>query len=204
LKCSYSGLNLLQERIFGLSHSKGFFKYLLTNRKYITITLPYYEYLRGIVFIEDLRDVYGEEVPFSLDISKLLYILYDDFLNQIKRGAKNEEIAHYLIGGKERYFSKQQKRVLKAITKHVFEMDTIEEGEEAHSNEKTAYLDIRIRETEVLRGEILLNDLESFLQGRELSVEQVIAIVYLEFIERIKQEGNSTKIQKSVLGYLKR
>jgi hypothetical protein len=61
-----------------------------------------------------------------------------------------------------------------------------------------------MKETEVLRGEILLNDLDPYLEGIELSIEDVISIVYLDFIESIKKEGNSIKVQKSILAHLRR
>lgn len=93
--------------------------------------MPYYDYIRGKIFIEDLRDNFGEKVPYHFDIAVLLHMLYDDFLAKIKKGAKNEEIARYLIRGKEKHFiKKKQKRVMKALTKHVFEFETVEEEEE--------------------------------------------------------------------------
>lgn len=210
MKKSYSSHNVLQERLSGLSEARGFFKHIFSQRRILTVTMPYIDYLRGIVFCDDLRDNFGEEVPFQFDISLLVYMLYDDMLTQIKKGgAKNEQIASYLVAGKQKYFPTkvQEKRVLKPLTQHVFRFETVEEEmvvSNTSQDDKKAYLGIRMKETEVLRGEILLNDLEPFLDGIELSIEDVIAIVYLDFIENIKKEGNSTKVQKSILAHLKR
>jgi hypothetical protein len=209
LKRSYSSLNLLQGRLSGVSESIGFFKYFFSSRKYLTVELPYYSYLRGNVFISDLRDNYKEEVPYAFDLSTLIFLLYDDLMNQIKRGvADNKQIAQYLIAGKNKYFPKKtvEKRVLKPLTKHVFEYQTIEEedDDEAPNEEKTAYLTIRMRESEILRGEVLLHDLDSYFSGEEITIEQVIAIVYLDFIENVRNNGNSLKVQKSILSHLKR
>lgn len=207
MKKSYSSWNLLHESLSGLADTRGLFKYLFTNRKYITVKIPYYDYLRGKVFIQDLRDNFENEVPPQFDFSVLLYLLYDDFLTQIKRGAKNPQIADYLMAGSKKHFQKQikQKRVMKPLTKNIFEFETIEEEEYLEPEEdKTAYLELRMKESEILRGEVLIHDLEPFMKGIELSIEDVIAIVYLDFIENIKKEGNSTKVQKSILGHLKR
>lgn len=209
MKKSYSRLNILQERFSAFGEAKGFFKHMMSQRRILTVTVPYYEYLRGIVFCDDLRDNYGEEVPFQFDLSLLMFLLYDDFLAQIKRGsAKNDQIAAYLQAGKKKYFQQRltEKRIMKPLTRHVFAFETVEEEEEPEviSETKRAYLDIRMKETEVLRGEVLLNDLEAFMKGVDISIEEMITIIYLDFIENIKQQGNSAKVQKSILAHLKR
>lgn len=187
--------------------SPRFFKRLfLSDRQLITVEIPYYDFIRGKVFIDDLRDNFTEDVPFQFGISELLYMLYDDFLNQVKRGAKNDQIAGYLKSGIQRHFTskKREKRILKPLTNHVFEFETIEEDDSPSQKVKTAYLDIRMKESEVLRAEVLLFDLEPFLGDTELSIEQMIAIVYLDFIDNVKAEGNSLKVQKSILAHLKK
>ena len=169
--------------------------------------MPYYDYIRAKIFIEDLRDNYKEEIPYQFDIAVLLHMLYDDFLTQVKKGAKNEQIANYLLAGKRRYFQKkpQQKRVMKPITQYIFEFETIEEEDDVKAEEdKTAYIELRMRESEVLRGEVLAHDLLCFTKGVEISVEEMITIVYLDFIQNVKSEGNSLKVQKSILSHLKR
>ena len=85
----------------------------------------------------------------------------------------------------------------------MFEFETIIEEEEVKPQEnQTACIVLRIRETELLRGEILLHDLFSNTDF-EISVEELISIVYLDFIEQIKNEGNSLKVQKSILTHIK-
>lgn len=179
----------------------------MNNRKYVTITLPYYDYLRGEVFIEDMRDTFPDEVPFQFDMGTLLYMLYNDFLMQVKRGAPYDQIANYLMNGKNKYYKKrtQSKRVMKPLTNHVFEFQTIEEEQEPpkEKEEKRADLEIRMKESEILRGEILLHDLSSYMKDIIVTVEEMIAIIYLDFIEHVKSGGNSAKVQKSILMHIK-
>lgn len=141
---------------------------MISQKRILTVAVPYYEYLRGIVFCDDLRDNFGDEVPFQFDLTLLLFLLYDDFLDQIKKGsAKNEQIANYLLAGKKKYFQQRtvEKRIMKPLTPYVFTFETVEEEKEPElisGAQKKAYLDIRVKETEVLRGEILVNDLEPY------------------------------------------
>lgn len=210
MKKSYSGLNLLQKKLSAIPEEyKSFLDYFILNRKYLTLCLPYYEYLRGVVFIDDLRDNYGDEVPNSLDISSLIYLLYDDFLTQVKRGvAKNEDVAAYLSKGKEKYFHlpKKEKRVMKALSKNLLQFETIDDDDDEmdeRSDDKKAYLEIRVKETEILRAEILIHELSPFLNRTNLNVEEVMGIIYLDFINTLKNEGNSLKVQKSILARIK-
>ncbi|MED1203538.1 hypothetical protein [Heyndrickxia acidicola] len=206
MKKSYRNPNMLQEKISGKSAPKNLFRALFSSRRYLTIALPYYDYLRGNVFIEDLKDAYGEEVPLMFDISVLLLLLYDDMMNQVKKGAKHKEIAAYLKQGAKQYFSKRtnEKRVMQAVNERLFTFETIEEEIEKDEKEKTAYLEIRIREAEILRGEVLLHDVEPFMEGIHVSIEQLISLVYLNFIQGVKAEGNSPQVQKSIVAHLKK
>lgn len=210
LKKSYSSLNILQEKLVGLTDRKGLFTHFFSNRPYLQIKLPYYEFLRGKIFCEDLRDNYKEEVPFNFDISLLMYLIFDDCLSQIKRGAKHEQIAGFLVAGKKEFFRKhaQVKRIMKPLSEYVFEFEDIEEEEyEETPSEKPriAYVTLRLKQSELLRAEVLLHDLQPFMEdGFEITVEELITIIFLNFIDTIKKEGNTVKVQKSILAHLKR
>ena len=129
MKKSYRNSPMLQEKVTGKSAPKNLFRALFSSRRYLTIALPYYDYLRGNVFIEDLKDAYGEAVPLMFDISVILLLLYDDFMNQVKRGAKHHDIAMYLKQGMRQYFSKpkQEKKVMHAVIERLFTFETVEE-----------------------------------------------------------------------------
>ncbi len=92
---------------------------------------------------------------------------------------------------------------MQAVNERLFTFETVEEEVEEEVKEKTAYLEMRIRESEILRGEVLLHDVEPFMEGTNVAIEQLISLVYLNFIEGIKAEGNSPSIQKSIIAHLK-
>jgi hypothetical protein len=206
LKRSYSSLNLLQQKLKGFSSEKGFFDYIFNNRKYLTLVVGYYDYLRGKVFIEDIYDMY-EDVPYGFDLAVLIHLLYKDFMTQIKKGAENKQVAGFLLSGKAEYLGKKkvERRVMKALTEHVFTFESIEEDiiEEKHKKEKEAHLTIRMKESEILRGEIFLHDLSPFLKDEHMTIEDLLTILYLDFIKQIKEHGNSVKVQKNILFHLK-
>lgn len=205
MKKSYSSLNLLHQKLTGSTSPKGFFEYLFNNRKYLTLVFGYYDYLRGKVFIEDMLDMY-EDVPHGFDLAVLIHLLYRDFMNQIKKGTENKQIAGFLLSGKAQYLGmkKTEKRVMKALTEHVFSFESMEEHiiEEKADEDKEAHLTIRLKESEVLRGEIFLHDLSPFLKDEHITIEDLLTILYLDFIKQIKEHGNSTKVQKNILFHL--
>lgn len=206
LRKSYSKLNLLQKKLQGLSSTKSLFDYIFGNGKYLTIILGYYDYLRGEVFIDDMFDMY-EDVPRGFNLAVLIHVLYKDFITQIKKGNINKQVAGFLLSGKERYLreNKVEKRVMKAVTEHVFTFESIEEEiiEEEVEKEKKAHVTIQMKESELLRGEIFLHDLSPFLKGEHLTIEDLLIILYLDFINQIKEQGNSMKVQKNILSHLK-
>jgi hypothetical protein len=206
LKKSYSEHNLLQERLMGRFKPRSLFKYLITSRKAISIKIPYYEYLRGRIFINDIKDIYGDEVPHSFDILALICMLYDDFMDQMKRGGEHKLAAMYLLEGKMKLSAKsvQAKRELKALSSHIFSMEEVEIENEDTKDERHAYLEILMKEEEILRGEVLIHDLENYLDGQALSVEDIIVIRYVDFINKIKQEGNTQRAQNSIKSILYR
>ncbi|MCM3034051.1 hypothetical protein [Niallia sp. MER 6] len=197
---SFSGLSLLNEK---MSNSyKGLFQSFFSSKKYINVKLPYYDYLRGQVFIQDLRDNYPEDMSYSFDIGDLIHMLYMDFLQQIKRGVKNEDVAVYLKQSMEKYFPTKlvEQRVFKQVSHYSFQYEHMEEFEEDEEDEeKFAYLDIRTAEKIILRGEILLYDLSPFLNGTSVTLEQLIAIIYLDFIKNVQAHGNSIAVQQTIL-----
>lgn len=207
LNKSLSSYNVLRDRLAGKPVEANFFKFIFQNRKYLTLCIDYYDYLRGKIFIEDLIDSH-EDVPHQFDLAVLIYLLYKDFLNQVKQGVEHKQIADFLLSSKKKY-SKQEKvekRVLKPISKHVFNMETYEEPIETNPDQeadKKAYLDIRIRESELLRAEVLLHDISEHLKGQSLSVEDLLTFLYLDFINLIKSKGNTTHIQKNILFHIK-
>ncbi len=201
LKKSYSQWNVLQERLSNQKDS--LLDFLFTSKyRYIEIKLPYYEYLRGQVFCQDFMDLF-DEAPYTFSVVDLMSILFEDFLNQIKKGnTQYESMARFLVDNKYKYLEppKKETRVLKKVNTNLFSFETTEEVMSVKEEDsRKAYLTVKIRDKVLLRGEIFLHDLSPFLHKEQLQIEELFAILYLDFIAKIKEKGNNVDVMKAIL-----
>ena len=56
-----------------------------------------------------------------------------------------------------------------------------------------------MRKAKIQRTEILLYDLSQSMEQEKITVEELITILYLDFIDRIKKEGNNEKVMRSII-----
>lgn len=204
LKKSYSQLNLLQEKILTSFEKKTWVDFFFTSKyRYLDLQFPFYDYLRGKVFIEDIKEVFDEEVAFNFSINHLIDLLYTDFLTQIKKGVNYEDMASFLVDLKYKYLSPSitKKRVMKRVDTNLFSFETIEEevplSEE--EQEKTVYITLRIKDSAILRGEIFLHDLSRYTADQSIQIEELIVILYTDFIAKIKDKGNNLDVMKAII-----
>ncbi|MFP7442637.1 MULTISPECIES: hypothetical protein [Bacillus] len=205
MKKSYSTLDLLQKQLSGITEPKGFFSFF-SDKRYLKIAIPHYYLIRAKVFIQDLRDNFNDQVPFNFDVAILIWLLYDDFLTQVKRGkANHEHVTNFLVSGKKRYFQKSSKQTtnMKPLTTRVFSFEHNEEEltEESLKEAKTAYITLRMRESEILRGEVLLDDLFNMV-NTDISVEEMVSIIFMDFMQTVKTEGSSMKLQRTIISHI--
>ncbi|KMY42771.1 hypothetical protein [Peribacillus loiseleuriae] len=134
-------------------------------------------------------------------VSCLDSLTLSDFITHIKKGTQFKQVARFLLSGKVNYLGKKrtEKRVMKALMEHVFSYESIEEEiiDVKPEKEKEAHLTIRIKDSEILRGEIFLHDLSPFLNEQHITIEDLLTILYLDFIKQIKEHGNSMIVQKT-------
>ncbi|MEY9870361.1 hypothetical protein ABIE66_005867 [Peribacillus sp. B2I2] len=57
------------------------------------------------------------------------------------------------------------------------------------SKEKRAEDTLRIKESEIYRGEVFLHDISPYLIDVELTVEDLLVILFMDFLKRIKEKG---------------
>lgn len=181
---------------------RSFLQYLKTNKKVITIKIPYYDYLRGKLFVADVLEIHGDDVPPSFDVNELIFILFDDLMNQIKRGGSHSDIAAFLLAGKAKFLdrnSKVEKRQLKALSSHIFSMEDVQEEQAEETDLKFAYIQIIMKEDQLLRAEVLLHDItDDLLNGQTITVEDIFTIRFLDFIAKVKDKGNTASVQQSI------
>ncbi len=200
MKRSYSQLSILKNKLlYGTKERKGFFDLIMPQYRYLKIEVPYYEYLRGEVFVEDIKDLF--EKAQHLTLYHLIVLLYFDFLEQVKKGSKYEQICPFLISAKKKYLDRPTvlKRELKQVTSHLLSLEQREEEMEVTSQEKRAEITLRIKEAEIYRGEVFLHDISPFLMSEEITVEELLVILYMEFLQSVKEKWNSILVMKNIL-----
>jgi hypothetical protein len=63
----------------------------------------------------------------------------------------------------------------------------------------TVEITLRIKESEIYRGEVFLHDISPFLMSEEITVEEILVILYMDFLQRVKEKGNSIQVMKNIL-----
>ena len=208
MKKSFSKLNLLSQDYISPFRISGLSKWLQLDLAKLTIILPYYDYLRGLVFIDDVKQVFEDEAPEELDLAALLSLLHDDFLYHTQKGVRShQETVNFLLSGKQTYFKKpkqNQKKTIKQVQLNTFifvpeeDEDNVEEEIE-QPEEDNMIIEMVMRKAKIQRTEILLYDLSSYMDQDRVTVEELITILYLDFIDRIKKGGNNEKIMRSII-----
>jgi hypothetical protein len=210
---SFSKLQLLKSKF--QEESKSFWQVLKEpNYRYLEIELPYYDYLRGNVLISDMQNVL-EDCP-GIDIGKLIALLYLQFLYQVRKGATTvnnkkqgldlETLGYKLVSIKNdciapKLIEKVRKEEFKQVSPNTWAFEEHDEEIEQTKKNKPKYACpvIRMKAEDIYRGEILLNDLSQINEDIDFSVEELLAMLYIDFIKRIKQEGNDEKVLKSIV-----
>jgi hypothetical protein len=198
---SFSRLNLLSKEYIS-PFKKGFSQLIRWDTSILRITLPYYDYLRGLVFIDDTKRVYEEETPITFDLAALISLLHDDFIYHTQKGVRNhQQTASFLLHMKENYLSTKQTKTMKRVEGkgNTFAFEIEEEEESVNKEKDVVIIELSMREAKIQRTEVLLYDISPYFQGEWITVEELITILYLDFIHKVKREGNNEKVMKSVL-----
>lgn len=212
---SFSKLELLKNKFH--EETKSFWQLLSEPKyKYIEVVIPYYDYLRGNVLLADMRSVV-ENCP-GIDLAKLIYLLYLQFLYQVRKGvtAVNNKkqgldlstLGYKLSSLKNEYITPKLVEKVKIeefnqISPTTWILEEQEQEEEVkdtrNDKPKNAYLTIRIKTSEIYRGEVLLYDLHNINEDIDFEVEELMAMLYVDFIKKIKKEGNDERVMKSIV-----
>ena len=96
----------------------------------------------------------------------------------------------------------QQKRVLKQVKPNLFSFIQREEEMEVTSEEQKeqqAEITLKMKESEIYRGEIFFYDISPYLMNEEITVENLLVILFMDFLQRIKEKGNSTQENLNII-----
>ncbi|MDM5356474.1 hypothetical protein [Peribacillus sp. ACCC06369] len=85
------------------------------------------------------------------------------------------------------------------MTTNLFSFEQREEEVEVTSEEKRAENTLRIKESEIFWGEVFLHDISPYLMDEELTGEDLLVILFMDFLKRIKEKGKSSQAMKVIL-----
>jgi hypothetical protein len=146
----------------------------------ITLRLPEHEVLRAELFIEDVAEQLDENM--DLTIIDLLALLLKDFL-QLAASSKIEVLKNSLIEKKREFLLK---------TERVEEFVEVAPGHSSlrirEKARRTRYceVELQIPRKTALRLEVILYDLEQMYKPFQMSVEDLIMIVFMEFVNLLR------------------
>lgn len=184
------------------------------------LKMRYVDVLRGEELVNDIKDTFIEYYPqvASLNLGDIITVLYSDFLRQIKNGNQNHKLAaEFLLSGKSRYLAqldkpKVQKKEFHQVNQNTFIFEDVDDDEDLEElsdkfgSGELVFVDILFKKRDINRGKVFLYDITTYLNDEVFSLEDMIVIRYLNFIEQVRLEGNSHKVMKAILknlGYKK-
>ncbi|WP_216830164.1 hypothetical protein [Alkalihalobacterium elongatum] len=174
---TYNPTGLLDKALHNLAR-----KFAPTIDLKYTISVPVSEFLRGELFCEDVSELIDK--PFTQ--TNLISILLDDFLYQTKHSKNPYELYRMLHSG-----------IKQPIEIHHYRG----ESEVVHINkevQRKKVIDCTIKRKKALRLEVFLSDLASLEPELTFSVDDVIELLYRDFIQQFKK-GNLSNVMECIL-----
>ena len=192
----YSSANLLKEELDIVTDNDFFSKFLSkltkTSTIHLKIEVPVNLYLRGEIICDDVSEL--SEMDF--DQEDLMYLLFNDFLLFAKKNPDPVTIYKLLTSlereaGKEAVLEKQSQGNVFSLT--------------YKSNRNTMKtIQTRFRRKLALRGEVLLADLEEAQPEHGYTLEALLALLYCDFVDRLRKGSNPEVINTIVSSITKK
>jgi hypothetical protein len=161
----YSQYGLINRGLMQLNHGglmNRFFKIIITDKRLsFAISVPNELYFRAEVLCDDIFQLRESDKEYTQ--GELIQHLFLDFLDEVRKNDGNVGSIH------TRLTVRQQ------------ELPMVNEQPLIPTRSKTTVL-TKLDRSEVLRAEILLQDLDYFAPNHGLTVEKLIEIVYLDFL----------------------
>ncbi|MBT2605322.1 hypothetical protein J7E55_20260 [Bacillus sp. ISL-53] len=160
---SYAPSGLFNKIMFRLTRKQS------TSIEY-TITVPVSDFLRGQLFCDDVSEAMEE----TITQNHLISILLDDFLFDAKRCSNPYDLYNELMN-KDRQSIQVNTFEDKPITKQINKIE-----------KRSKKLICAIQRKEALRLEVMLSDIADLEPTRFFTVEDVLQIIYCDFILKYK------------------
>ncbi|WP_284646386.1 hypothetical protein [Paenibacillus silviterrae] len=161
----------------------------------LRLELRPYDILRAEVFLDDLYECTDEEV--KLDVIELVALLYAGFLKQVRLAKKSslKNLASRLMQKYDNWLDTSE--VVRTYQEQKPDhWILVEQVQENKSN--VATLHIEMRRKSIVRGEVLLRDLNELVPSFALTLEQLISTLFVDFVAQVKS-GKTAELIDALL-----
>lgn len=199
----YSAANLLNEEISSYWNRKNkgvitraFGNLLKQSHVILSLHIPKPLYFRAEILCEDISELSGIE----FDHEDLLSLLYQDFLTYLKKHQSLDTLYNHLTEKSEQFFLIHDYKQTNQETNLLIGSFDSEPSQKRRSS-NMATLMFRTKRKDILRGEVALSDLAEVYPNHTFTLEQVLEMIYCEFIEKYRR-GKSEKAVANILSHL--
>lgn len=184
VEIKYSQYGLINRSLLQLEET-GFmnriFNALITDKRLtFKISIPNDLYLRADVLCDDVLQMRTVEKEYTQ--GELVQHIFLDFLDEVRRHDSNVGAIHTRLNVR------------------LQQLPLVNDQPIIPSRSKTS-IQTKIDRRDVLRAEVLLQDLSYFVPNHGLNVEKLIEIVYLDFLTEY-QKGRRKNVIKEILEYI--
>lgn len=180
----YSQYGVLNRSLMQLGETgimNRFFNALITDKRLtFKISVPNELYLRAEVLCDDVLQMREKEKVYTQ--GELVQHIFLDFLDEVRKHDSNVGAIHTRLNVR------------------LQQLPMVNDQPIIPSKSKTTVI-IKIDRRDVLRAEVLLQDLSYFAPNHELNVEKLIEIVYLDFLLEYTK-GRRKNVIKEILEYI--
>ena len=176
----YSKLNLIGEELKKLQ-STGLDKlWYMLHRKHVVVTIevPKDLFFRAEILVEDIQE--QSETRFTQ--TDLINLLYDDFLKVIKKSGNVSDF-YQRLSVRE---SKKNTKITNMSGNKLNDWTSL----------PMAQIPLLLPRKAALRGEVFLADLEHFYPEHPFQLEDVLEIIYIDFLNEFKRGSLSDVVEK--------
>ncbi|MFT9486638.1 MAG: hypothetical protein ACH0QD_04615 [Tepidibacillus sp.] len=159
------------------------------------LNISSYDLFRAEILVEDLIALAGEDLEFNVDM--LIILLYEDFLRQIRAGEELKTLLNRLYQKHSNIFEETYE-YLEQENYYTLKLH------KTTSKKKNKYTQfpIEISRQSAIRGEVLLYDLYKIDDNFSMSLEELLSLLFIDFVRKIQTTGNETKTIRGILARL--
>ncbi|MET1167575.1 MULTISPECIES: hypothetical protein [Bacillales] len=195
-----SKIDLLSKGLHDLAENKkGLHSYLLAKfekyaRNELHIQLPRYEVLRANSFLDDVMELTDHTI--HLNIEDLIALLFQQFLIQVRSTAKFSTLGQKILNKKIELAEKEHRIVTSFKEVNPNHWALVEK--KVPIKMKSKQITVELHRKYIERGEIFLYDLIKISPKFDMTLEELISILVIDFVHEV-EKGNSKKVMEQII-----